>query len=257
MLKSVLTVVTAMALLVPVAALPQSGAGGEFNVNDVLAKMKAAYVALNSYADTGTVVDDVGGFADKSQFRTFYTRDPRNLFIEFKGVESLYKNGYRIPYTNRLVFWMQKGELEKWDQTGTHETFPSDGGGQVNALKSASYGSAGITILIPSLVYTKANLATPIQAMEEPTAAGYETIGNRRCYKVMGVERWRYPNGRITGVRPITIWIDAETLLIRKILQDTPKGSAVGRINTRTIVLDAQANPKLDLSVFAFKVPAT
>lgn len=256
MLKSALTIVVA-ALLVPVAPLPQNGgAGAVFDAADVIKRMNAAYVALNSYADTGTVVDDVGGFADRSQFRTFYTRDPRNLFIEFKGVGSFYKNGFQIPASNRVVFWMQNGELEKWDQTGNHETFPSDGGGQVNALKSASYGSAGITILIPSLVYTKANLATPIQAMEEPVAAGYETIGNRRCFKVMGVERWRYPNGRVTGVRPITLWIDAETLLIRKILEDTPKGAAVGRIDTRTIMLEPQANPKLESSVFDFKVPA-
>lgn len=29
----------------------------------------------------------------------------------------------------------------------------------------------------------------------------------------MGIERWRYSCGQITGVRPITIWIDAETYL--------------------------------------------
>jgi len=46
--------------------------------------MNAAYLALNSYADTGTVVDDAGGFADKSQFKTLYTRNPRNLLITRK-----------------------------------------------------------------------------------------------------------------------------------------------------------------------------
>src|SRR5688572_19699430 len=124
MLKSALTIAIALALLVPVAARPQSGAGGGFDVKSVLSRMKAAYLAVNSYSDTGTVVDDVGGFADKSQFRTVYTKNPRNLLIEYKGIESLYKNGFRIPYTNRLVFWMQNGELQKWDQTGNHETFP-------------------------------------------------------------------------------------------------------------------------------------
>ena len=254
MLKNAVMVM--LVLLTLIASVPQSDAGqGGFDVKDVLAKMKAAYIALNSYSDAGTVVVDVGGFADKSQFRTLYTKNPRNLLIDFKGVESLYKSGFRIPYTNRLVFWMQNGELQKWDQTGNHETFPSDGGGQVNALNGASYGSAGMTILIPSLLYTKANLATPIQAMEEPTAAGHDTLNNRRTFKVMGVERWRFPNGRVTGVRPITIWIDAETYLIRKILEDTPKGSAVGRVATRLITLDPQANPKLEPGVFNFKIP--
>ena len=254
MLRSALTVAIAAALIAPAAALPQSGGGG-FDVNNVLSRMKATYIALNSYSDTGTVVDDRGGFAERSQFRTFYTKNPRNLFIEFTPIESLYKNGFRIPYNKRLVFWMQNGELQKWDESGNHETFPSDGGGQVNALNSASYGSAGITILFPSLVYTKANLATPIQAMEEPAAAGYDTIDKRRTYKVMGVERWKYPNGRVTGIRPITIWIDAETYLIRKIFEDNLKGSAKGVVDTRTITLVPQANPKLDSNTFNFKIP--
>ena len=71
----------------------------------------------------------------------------------------------------------------------------------------------------------------------------------------MGVERWRYPSGQITGVRPITVWIDADTYLIRKILEDTPKGSAVGRIARRTFMIEPQANPKLEATVFNFKVP--
>src|SRR5688572_26814823 len=210
------SVMVALSLLTLVAPLPRSDAGqGSFDVKDVLAKMKAAYVALDSYSDTGTVVDERAGFEDRSQFKVLYTKNPRNLYIEYKGIESLYKSGFRIPYSNRLVFWMQNGELQKWDQTGLHETYPSAGGGQVNALNNASYGSAGITILIPSLIYTKANLATPIQAMDEPTAAGYETVGSGRTFKVKGVERWRFPNGRVTGVRPITLWIDTETYLIR------------------------------------------
>lgn len=251
MLKSSLTVTLSVFLL----SASVSGQSGGFDVNNVLTRMKAAYLALNSYADTGTVVVDVGGFEERSQFRTFYTKDPRNLFIEYRPTETVYKSGFKIPYTNRLVFWMQNGELQKWNETGLHETYPSSGGGQVDALRSASYGSQSITILIPSLLYTKANLATLIQAMEEPAAAGYEMIGSRRCFKVTGVERWRYPSGQITGVRPITIWIDAETYLIRKILEDTPKGAAIGRIDRRTFMIEAQANPKLDPNVFNFKIP--
>jgi len=255
MLKTAPVILLALFVATPAAPVAQSGAGG-FDVKDVLARMKAAYLALNSYADTGTVVQDNGGFAEHAQFKTFYTKAPRNLFIEYRHLGSVYKSGFRIPGTYRLVFWMQNGELEKWDQTGLHESYPSDGGGQVNALKSTSYGSNGITILIPSLVYTKANLATPIQAMEEPTAAGYEAIGARRHLKVMGVERWRYPSGQITGVRPISIWIDAETYLIRKIVEDTGKGAAIGTVDRRTITFEPQVNPKLDPSVFNFKIPA-
>jgi hypothetical protein len=253
MLKSALSVTVSVMVLAAPASV--SAQGGGFDVKDVLSRMKAAYLALDSYADTGTVGEDVGGFENRGQFRTFFTRTPRNLLIDFRSNGSVYKSGFVVPSDHRMVFWMQNGELQKWDNTGLHETYPSDGGGQVNALKAGGYGSMEITVLIPSLLYTKANLATLIQAVEEPTAAGYEMFGTRRTFKVMGVERWRYPSGQITGVRPITVWIDADTYLIRKILEDTPKGSAVGRIARRTFMIEPQANPKLEATVFNFKVP--
>jgi hypothetical protein len=43
---------------------------------------------------------------------------------------------------------------------------------QVDALKSASYGTKGVSLVVPSLLYTKAGMASVIQATEEATAAG-------------------------------------------------------------------------------------
>ncbi|HKT58952.1 MAG TPA: hypothetical protein VJQ46_02810, partial [Gemmatimonadales bacterium] len=63
------------------------------------------------------------------------------------------------------------------------------------------------------------------------------------------------PNGRITGVRPITLWIDAETYLIRKILEDTPKDSPRGSIDRRIVTFDPHPNPPLETSRFTFTVP--
>jgi len=94
-----------------------------------------------------------------------------------------------------------------------------------------------------------------VQATEEAVAAGAETIGSHKCLKVMGIERWRYPSGQVTGVRPVTFWIDAETYLIRKILEDTPKGYARGAISRRIITFEAHANPQLDVNHFRFTVP--
>ena len=110
-------------------------------------------------------------------------------------------------------------------------------------------------MLIPSLIYHNANLASVIQATEEPVVAGTETIGGRRCLKVMGIERWRYPSGQVTGVRPITLWIDAETYLIRKIVEDTPKSSPRGVIGRRIITFEPRADMPIEASRFAFAVP--
>ena len=66
-----------------------SGAGfargglAAFDAEDALQRSSAAYAALTAYADSGTVVDDLGGFKDKYTFRTYFTRQPGNLFLDF------------------------------------------------------------------------------------------------------------------------------------------------------------------------------
>jgi hypothetical protein len=227
-----------------------------FNAEDVIGKTRAAYAALTSYADSGTVLDDAGGFTDRSTYRTLFLRNPRNLLVEFRAIVSEYKAGNTVPLGTHVVLWMENGELQTWfSKTQAHDTYSADGGEQVNALKNAAYSTAGISVLIPSLFYTKAQLASPVLATEDAEADGFEMVNGRRCFRILGVERWRYPSGRETGVRPITIWVDAETYLIHKIFEDTPKGMPRGAVSRRTTTFKHQANPKLDPGQFRFAAP--
>lgn len=229
-----------------------------YDANDVLGKMRAAYAALTSYADSGTVLDESSGFTDRSTFRTFYTREPNNLFIEFRGVASEYKMGNRIPLTAHIVLWMEAGELQTWSAADqAHTTYPRAEGQQVNAVKNAGYYTHGISILIPSHLYTQSGMASPVHAAEEVEADGFETVNGRKCYRLLGVERWRYPSGQETGVRAITIWIDAETYLIHKVFQDTPKGYPRNEISRRTTTIKHRANPKLTPAQFRYTVPTS
>jgi hypothetical protein len=228
-----------------------------FHAEDVLARTRAAYEKLTSYADSGTVLDESTGFTERSTFRTFFTREPNNLFIEFRGVASEYTTGQRVPLTAHVVLWMENGELQTWSSTSqSHETYPRAEGQQVNAVKSAAHFTAGISVLVPSHLYGKsAGLASAIDAAEEVEADGFETVNGRKCYRLLGVERWRYPSGQETSVRAITIWIDAETYLIHKVFQDTPKGYPRNEINRRTTTIKYRANPTLSPAQFRFKVP--
>jgi len=249
MLKSVLL---ASAGLLIGAAPPDPG----FDAAEVLAKSRAAYAALQSYADSGTVLDETTGFTDRSTFRTLFIRDPRYLLIDYYAIASEYKAGNKVPLDSRIVVWMQNGELETWvSRTASHETYPADGGRQVEALKSASYGTAGMSVLVPSHLYSKSGLASAVQATEEAEADGYDTVNGRRAFRVMGIERWRYPSGQVTGVRPITLWIDAETYLLLKLVEDTPKNYPRGNVSRRIITIHPRANPKLEPSQFRFTVP--
>ena len=249
MLKTVVA-----ALSVVVALAPNDKAA--FDAEDALQRSSAAYAALTGYADSGTVVEQTSGFADKYAFRTYFTRQPRNLLLDFSMIESEYNNGFKIKGTSGTVIWMENGLLQTYDaRTRAHETYPEDGGRQVDALKSAGYGTKGVSVLVPSLLYTKAGMVSVIQATEEATAAGTENVDGHPCLKVTGIERWRYPSGQVTGVRQVTIWIDARTYLIRKIFQDTPKSMARGAIERRTTTFRPYANPSLEPTRFRFTVP--
>jgi hypothetical protein len=249
MLKTVLGAVS-----VVVALAPHHKAA--FDAEDALKRSHAAYAALTAYADSGTVVVQTSGFADKYAFRTYFTRQPRNLLLDFSMIESEYTNGFKLKGSSGTVIWMENGQLQTYDtKTQEHQTYPEDGGRQVEALKGASYGTKGVSVLVPSLLYTKAGMASVIQATEEATAAGSETVDGYLCLKVMGIERWRYPSGQVTGVRPVTIWIDAKTYLIRKIFQDTPKNMSRGAIERITTTFRPYANPSLEATRFRYTVP--
>ena len=88
-----------------------------------------------------------------------------------------------------------------------------------------------------------------------PQADGFETVNGRRWFRILGVERWRYPNGRVTGTRAITLWIDAETYLIHKVVQDTPRSMPRAAVNRRTTMIKHRASPTLEPAQFRFAVP--
>jgi hypothetical protein len=258
MLRIGLTTLGLLAAVPPHWVSPRDPGSADFDAEDVLARTYSAYAALNSYADSGTVVDENGGFRDRFTFVTLQTRQPRNFLLDFRYAGTDYDNGFRISGGERTVIWMQNGELQTWrSATQAHETYPEDGGRQVDALTGASNSTRGISVLVPSMIYIKANMASVVRATEDAVSDGTETIGGRSCLKVIGVERWRYPSGQVTGVRPITLWIDAETYLIRKIVEDTPKGSPRGSISRRIVTFEPRANPPLETSRFGFTVRET
>jgi hypothetical protein len=64
-----------------------------------------------------------------------------------------------------------------------------------------------------------------------------------------------YGNGTVTSTTTVTVWIDSETLLIRKIFADTPQESPAGVIDRSITTLEPRANPELKPTLFRFSVP--
>jgi hypothetical protein len=206
----------------------------------------AAYAGLKSYADSGTIIFESGRTASPSveqhTFKTYF-RAPRHYYYEF--------NEDRKAGGDRWVIWGDPGTLYTWwSATGVQTAYPVGKG--ANAFMSSPHAR-----VIASALFPQARLASTITELGDVTEAGVELVGGVRAYKLTGVARAVYGTGHQSNVRSTTVWIDAETLMIRKVLEDTPRGHLAGHVSRYTLTLDPRVNPALEDRVFGFTPPAT
>jgi outer membrane lipoprotein-sorting protein len=84
---------------------------------------------------------------------------------------------------------------------------------------------------------------------------GTEDIGGHKCYRLVGLAYDVYgATGNKVNVRKMTVWIDADSLLIRKVVE-VPNDVPPGNINRVTTTFEPQANPTIDESRFKFTPP--
>lgn len=256
------TITMAPALLCAGAMLAASGGAAARQPeapNALLARATAMYGTLKSYADAGRVLREAPGIRDRARFETYYRRETLDFYFEHQWLtsENPKSPGLKIDLTRqRRVLWMRNGELRAFSQElGSLQTYPRDGGNQTGALTGTSAATAGTSTLIPSLLFAKSNLPGTLRQIREAAEAGFENVDGHRCHKIEGVAAEFYPSGARTNVRPVTVWLDAETMLIRKVFEDTPKGYMAGSYSRLTVTLDPQANSPLDDSRFEFVPP--
>lgn len=240
------TAVAALLLLPAAQALP-----------DVMTRSIAAYAALKTYSDSGTVEIETPGLVDRAKFTTRFRRPNGDLYLDYQAIESYYPATKSKVDLNmyRTVIWMLTGHMETYDRSlQAHNII--DAGGQATALTGATAATNGISMLIPSLLYPQAKMRSTLFEIEEASDAGFENVGKHRCHKIKGIAAQYYPSGARTGVRPVTVWIDADTLLLRKVFEDTPKGYTLGAYRRVTVTIDPQPNVPLDDAKFQFAVPS-
>lgn len=235
--------------LQPLVAYPQ----GE----EVLARSIALYATLSSYSDTATVVREAPGLVDRWKSRTHFRRSSPDFFFDFQGVTSQSAGLTTDATANRVLFWMTHGELQAYYLPSQwHEVVPRDTGNQPAALQRAAAPTVGTSMLVSSLLFSKANLPGTILQIREAADEGFEEVDGHRCHKITGIASDYYKTGRQTNVRKVTVWIDAETLLIRRVFEDTPEGWLPGSFSRLTVTIDPQANPILKDEQFEFTIPA-
>jgi hypothetical protein len=217
-------------------ALPQSAA-------DLMQRTRDAYHKLQSYSDTGEVVTDYQGIGTsvlsrtKGSFQTTYEA-PRHFRLKFRK-----ENG------EELAIWTKGQErtvYSWWSATRVADSSPS-----VVPFMTAASPTLGSTTLIPTLLFPQAKFNAQLDQLADPKRDADETVDGHACYRIRGDER----ASKGSMVRPLVVWIDRESLLVRRVAEETPESMGKGAVSRTTWTIHPQANPKLSEGDFGFTPP--
>ncbi|MGE5089043.1 MAG: LolA family protein [Candidatus Levyibacteriota bacterium] len=221
-------------------------AGASAGAADVLARSRAVYAGLHAYSDTGTVVVEFGNAPTPSReqhaFRTWY-RAPRLFRFDFT----------KANQADRYEVWSDEQVFRTWwKATGGTSTYPKGQG--ASAFTTGSVTTYGALTAIAPWLFSQAGLTGTLTELGDAADGGTEVVAGHPCHKIVGVARSVYgATGRTTNVRNTTVWIDAKTLLVRRILEDASEGRIVSR---KTISFEPVADPPLEDVAFRFVPPA-
>jgi hypothetical protein len=232
------------------AAIASSAAAwpgdADFSPADVLARSRAKYAALKTYADTGSVVTeyrDAGpALVETHSFRTAYAAPRRFVFDFRKG------NG------ERFAIWGDGEQFHSWwSATKVQETYPRGQG--ANAFALGSLPTAETALMIPPLLFAGAGLHGPAADFESSGPGSLEKVGKHECFKLPGRVGLAYGTGNVRGARRTTLWIDTQSLLVVRIFEDTPEGLGSNTVSRATTTFEPQADPPLAPNALAFTAP--
>jgi len=209
---------------------------------DLFARSRAVYGSLQSYADSGIVLYESGpSIKDRHTFTTIFNRAPRRFVLDF------HKLGI-----DRYVIWGDPDAFHTWWRT-TGQRFDYPNPDNLPALNLSD--TKGVGHKIPSLLYGRAPLLSDFSNFTDLTIERTEDVGGRRCQRVAGTTREVYAaTGKEINVRKMTVWIDVESLLIRKVVEEM-KTTLPGDIWRLTTTYEPQANPTIDESRLRFTPP--
>jgi len=209
------------------------------------------YGTLRSYSDTVTVITEdgprVATIVERHKIRTHY-RAPRQFFFQFDedpraGAE-------------RFVIWCDGGDFNSWwSTTRVHEVYTNGRGTVAFALGGPP--TRGSTLFMAPLLFPKAQMKGPLVNLHAARLAGTETLGSHQTHRIEAEERSAYANGNGAQVRRTTLWLDVESRLLRKVVQETPDNSVGFATSRITLLIEPDVTEITDPARFRFTVPAS
>lgn len=224
------------------AADPAPAAG---SAGDIWQKTVAAYAGLKSYSDSGKVLIELPGLTETHNFTSRF-QSPRFYFFDFTKHED----------SDRYVIWSDAQAFHTWWRTTQLEDEYPPGTG-INAFGQADFLTAGSALKLAPLIFAGSGLQGPLLNFDDMQLDGTEDLGGHKCYRLIGMTRDVYAaTGNVVNVRQITVWIETGTYMIRKIVEDSPRGTPPAQAGQTTTTFDPTPNPKLDATSFHFEAPA-
>ena len=177
-------------------------------------------------------------------FTTFY-RAPRRFHFDFKKDKGV----------DRYVVWSDDQAFHMWwQQPGLNETYEKGRG--IAAFTNGSAPTSQAILMVPPLLFPQAGLTGTLTEFGDASSAENDIVNGHKCVKLTGTAKSIYQaTGHVSNVRKTVIWIDAESLLVRKVFEDTPEGGPASNVSRRTVTFEPQANPTLDDARFTFTPP--
>ena len=210
----------------------------------ILQKSRDAYAQMKSYADTGVVLVEYGTSSeDKHSFSTAFNRTPRHLLLEFN------KQG-----GDRYVIWADPDAFHTWwKTTGQKTDYPNPNNTPAISMSGAT--TVEVASKIPTLLYGKA-FESAMLKINDPELKGSEEVAGRRCDRISGQAFDVYAaTGNKTNFRTVTVWIDTDSFLVRKMVEEFK--APPGQRSRVTTTFEPRNNPTLDAGSFTFTPPSS
>lgn len=223
-------------------ALAVAGRAHGQSAEGILQKTRDTYTQLKSYADTGTVLYEYGTSSeDKHAFSTAFNRAPRHVLLDFHKQSG-----------DRYVIWADPDAFHTWwKTTGQESDYPNPS--NTPAISLSEPQTSGVAVKIPTLLYGKA-FESAMLKITDPTLDETQEVGGHRCHRIRGRASVVYAaTGNEVNVHQVTVWIDTESFLVRKMLEEWKP--LPGQRNRTTTSYEPQANPVLQETAFKFVPP--
>ncbi len=105
---------------------------------------------------------------------------------------------------------------------------------------------------MPPLLFAGAGLSGPLHNLTGARLGQIETISGRACQENRAINTSEYKTGRGAENRPTRVYVDPVTLLVCRVIEETPPHALPGSTNRTTTTFEATADPQLAGDAFAF-----